>query len=555
VSELKNNIKPIVGLTVVCALVLAIGIWVGASLGQKKEEAKPENPVLESAAKKFADVLAYVERDYVDVTDLQALSEASICDLLKHLDPHSTYLAASELALSNIELQGELEGIGIEFVMLHDTAYVIAPISGGPSEQVGLRAGDKIIKVDDKDFSGQGLKQAEVAAQLRGAKGTTVKLTIKRGNNNNVEELLDFTITRDKVPFYSVDVSYMVDNQVGYIKVSRFTANTFKEFKNSFHNLQKQGMNKLLLDLRGNPGGYMDMAIKIANNLLDQGQLIVYTKGKTSKYNTKYYAKGDDKFDQCPVIVLIDEGTASAAEIVAGALQDNDRALIVGRRSFGKGLVQVPIPLHDGSQLRLTVARYYTPSGRFVQKSYGDGVTDYHADLIARYKQGEYFHADNIQFDAALKHQTSKGRTVYGGGGIMPDYFVPREVCAHTTYLDQLQAKDFLRQYALEYVDQHRETLTAMEYERYYSQFEVSDLMLKKFIAQASNAGVPYDDKAFRIAKAHIKLWLKAYIARNIWREQGFYPIYHQNDEEFQKALQLFDEAEALIQKPIIDEE
>ncbi len=552
-SALKN-IKPIIGLTAVCALAVATGIWVGASLGQKKEEAKLENPVLVNAAQKFVDILAHVERDYVDATDLQTLSETAICDLLKQLDPHSAYLTAKELALNNIGLQGELEGIGIEFVMLHDTVYVIAPISGGPSEQVGVRAGDKIVKVDDKDFVGQGLKQEEVVAQLRGAKGTKVKLTVKRKNNNNVTELLDFTITRDKVPFYSVDVSYMVDSKVGYIKVNRFTVNTFKEFKTAFHNLQKQGMTKLLLDLRGNPGGYMDMAIKMANNLLNQGQLIVYTKGKTSKYNTKYYAKGEDKFDQCPVVVLIDEGTASAAEIVAGALQDNDRALIVGRRSFGKGLVQVPIPLHDGSQLRLTVARYYTPSGRFIQKSYGAGVKDYHSDLIARYKQGEYFHADNIQFDAALKHHTSKGRTVYGGGGIMPDYFVPLEVGLYAAYLDSLQAKDVLRLYALEYIDQHRETLTAMEYEKYYSQFEVSDLMLKKLIAQASEAGVPYDDKAFRIAKTHIKLLLKAYIARNIWREQGFYPIYHQNDEEFQKALQLFDEAEALIQKPIIDE-
>jgi len=551
VNEHKN-VKPIIGLTAVCALAVAIGIWVGASLEQKREEAKPKNPVLEGAVQKFEDVLIHVECDYVDDTDLQTLSETAIGDLMKQLDPHSTYLTARELSLSNIELQGELEGIGIEFVMLHDTAYVIAPIGGGPAEQVGVRAGDKIIRVDDKDFAGQGLKQVEVTTQLRGAKGTKVKLTVKRDNK---EELLDFIITRDKVPFYSVDVSYMVDSQIGYIKVSRFTANTFKEFKTAFHSLQKQGMTKLLLDLRGNPGGYMDAAIKVANDLLDQGQLIVYTKGKASKYTTKYYAKGGDKFDRCPVIVLIDEGTASAAEIVAGALQDNDRALIVGRRSFGKGLVQIPIPLHDGSQLRLTVARYYTPSGRFIQKPYGEGVPDYHSDLISRYKQGEYFHADNIQFDDALKHQMSKGRTVYGGGGIMPDYFVPIEARAHATYLDQLQAKNILQQYALEYVDRHREALTAMGYEGYYDRFEVSDLMLKKIVAQADKAGVSYDGRALCTTKTHMKLLLKAYIARNIWRAQGFYPIYHQSDEEFQKALQLFDEAATLIPKTTIDEE
>jgi carboxyl-terminal processing protease len=547
-----KNVKPIIGLIAVCALAVAIGIWVGVAWDQKKEEIKPKNPVLESAVQKFADVLTHVERDYVDDTDLQNLSEAAIFDLLKQLDPHSTYLTAKALALSNIELQGELEGIGIECIMLNDTVYVIAPISGGPAEQVGVRAGDKIVKVDDKSFTGQGLKQAEVVAQLRGTKGTKVKLTVKRDDH---EGLLDFTITRDKVPFHSVDVSYIVDSQVGYIKVSRFTANTFKEFKTAFQNLQKQGMVKLLLDLRGNPGGYMDVAIQMANNLLNQGQLIVYTKGKTSKYNTKYYAKGEDKFDQCPVIVLIDEGTASAAEIVAGALQDNDRALIVGRRSFGKGLVQVPIALHDGSQLRLTVARYYTPSGRFIQKPYGEGGADYHSELIARYKQGEYFHADNIQFDDALKHHTSTGRTVYGGGGIMPDYFVPIETCSHAIYLDQLQAKNILQQYALEYVDRHREALTAMGYEGYYERFEVSDLMLKKIVAQAGQAGIPHDDKILRAAKAQMSLLLKAYIAKNIWREQGFYPIYHQNDEEFQKALKLFDEAEMLILKKVIDAE
>lgn len=547
-----KNAKPIIGLTAVFALAVAIGIWVGVSLEQKQEEAKSKNPVLESAVQKFEDVLTHVEHDYVDDTNLQTLSETAILDLLKQLDPHSVYLTAKERALSSMELQGELEGIGIEFVMLHDTVYVIAPVSGGPSEQVGVRAGDKIIKVDDKDFAGQGLKQAEVVAQLRGAKGTKVKLTVKRDNQ---EALIDFTIIRDRVPFHSVDVSYIVDSQVGYIKVSRFTVNTFKEFKIAFQSLQKQGMTKLLLDLRGNPGGYMDMAIQMANNLLNQGQLIVYTKGKTSKYNTKYYAKGEDKFDQCPVIVLIDEGTASAAEIVAGALQDNDRALIVGRRSFGKGLVQVPIPLHDGSQLRLTVARYYTPSGRFIQKPYGEGVPDYHSDLISRYKQGEYFHADNIQFDDALKHQTSTGRTVYGGGGIMPDYFIPIEACSYAPYFDQLQARNILQQYALEYVDRHREALTTMGYEGYYSRFEVSDLMLKKIVAQADQAGIPHDDKVLRTAKAYMKALLKAYIARNIWREQGFYPIYHQNDEEFQKALKLFDEAETLIRKKVIDEE
>ena len=543
----NKNLRPIIGLTAIYVLAVAIGIWVGTTLEKNKKytQPAPTHPVLASTAQKFTDVLAHVEREYVDDTDLATLSETTISELLKQLDPHSTYITSQELAAKDIALKGDLEGIGIEFVMLNDTAYVVAPISEGPSAQVGIKAGDKIIKIDGEPLAG--FKDVEVAEKLRGPQGTKVKLSVTR---NKQAALIDFTVIRDKVPFYSVDVSYMVDSHVGYIKVSRFTANTFTEFQTAFHSLQKQGMTHLLLDLRSNPGGYMDMAIKMANNMLDQGQLIVYTKGKKSKYTTKYYAKGEDSFAHCPVIVLINEGTASAAEIVAGALQDNDRALLVGSRSFGKGLVQVPIQFHDGSQLRLTVARYYTPSGRLIQKPYGADVADYHADLIDRYKQGEYFRADNIQLDETLKYQTSKERTVYGGGGIRPDYVVPLDVQQHAAYLDQLQAKYVLQEYALAYAEQHREALTAMGWEGYYKTFEVSELMLQQLLGQAEKVGLPYDDQAFRATKRRIKLLLKAYIARNIWREQGFYAICHQNDEAFQKALQLFDEAEALLQQP-----
>lgn len=404
-----KNLKPLFGLVAVCALAIALGIWVGFSFGQQKEVVLPANTELGSAASKLVEVLENVNGKYVDETDLTKLSENTISAMLQQLDPHSTYLTAKELIASNIELKGELEGIGIEFMILNDTVHVIAPISGGPSEQVGIKAGDKIVKVDDQPFSDQGLKSTEAVKKLRGPKGTKVKLTVQRNNN---EALLDFTVTRAKIPVYSVDASYMVDQQIGYIKVSRFGAQTFKEFKVAFNKLQKQGMAKLILDLRGNPGGYMDMAIQMVNMLLPKGQLIVYTKGKKGKYNTKYTAKGEDQFEHCPVIVLINEGTASAAEIVAGALQDNDRALIVGRRSFGKGLVQVPIQLKDSSQIRLTVARYYTPSGRFIQKPYEDGAKAYHVDLIERYKQGEFFRADNIQVNEELKYQTRIGKAI-----------------------------------------------------------------------------------------------------------------------------------------------
>mmetsp|Transcript_4357 Transcript_4357/g.9842 ORF Transcript_4357/g.9842 Transcript_4357/m.9842 type:complete len:527 (+) Transcript_4357:687-2267(+) len=523
-------------------------MWVGISVAGKKEESPPENPLLANAVQKFEDVLNHIEQDYIKDIDLSILSERAIDKLLVQLGPHNMYLNAKELVQSNRELQGELEGIGIEFVLLNDVAYVITPVSGGPAERAGIKAGDEIMHIDDKNVMGQGLNQAAINEKLRGPKGTKIKLTVMR---KHIGKLLDFTIVREKTPFYSVEISYMIDSQVGYIKIAHFTANTFKEFKAAFHELQKQGMSKLLLDLRGNSGDYMDVAVKIANSLLDQGQLIVSTKGKTNRYNAKYYAKGgEDTLDKGPVIVLIDEGTASAAEVIAGALQDNDRALIVGRRSFGKGLIQIPIQLQDGSQFWLSVARYYTPSGRFIQKPYGEGMQTYCADAMARYKQGEYFPADKIQFDDVLKHQTSKGRTVYSGGGIMPDYFIPLEVYSYASYLAQLQSKNAIQQYALAYVDQYRETLNAMEYEKYCSQFEVSELVLKKFIAQARTLGVPHDDKIFYLAQPKIKLLLKAYMARSIWGEKGFYPLYHQTDTEFQKSLQLFDEAEALIRQP-----
>ncbi len=543
-----KNLRPIIGLTSIFVLAVAIGIWVGATLPKSKKDTPPEHPVLASNIQKLTDILAHVEREYVDDVDLKTLSDTTISELLKQLDPHSTYITARELAVKDVDLKSELEEIGIEFLMLNGMAYVIAPISGGPSEQVGIKAGDKIVKIDDEPLAPQALRAVEVVEKLRGPRGTKVKLSVKR---NKHEDLVDFTITRDTIPVYSVDVSYMVDPQIGYIKVSRFTANTFNEFKSAFYSLQKQGMTKLLLDLRGNPGGYTDMAIKMANSILDSGQLIVSTKGRRSKYHTKHYAKGEDNFEHCPVIVLINEGTASAAEILAGALQDNDRALIVGRRSFGKGLVQIPVQLHDSSQLRLTVARYHTPSGRSIQRPYGAGVADYHLEFMNRYKQGECFQVDSIQLDDALKYQTSKERTVYGGGGIMPDYFLPIDVQKNFTYFNQLQAKEILKQYALEYVDQHRESLTAMEWEKYQEHFEINELMLKKLIAKAEEAAIPYEEKEFRAAREHIKHLIKAYIAKNLWKEQGFYPIYHQVDEEFQKAIQLFDEAEALLQQPV----
>ncbi|MEL6152753.1 MAG: S41 family peptidase, partial [Bacteroidota bacterium] len=480
----------------------------------------------------------------------QALSEKIIGKMLAELDPYTTYISAKELATQNTELQSELEGIGVDFVMLQGTAYIVAPISGGPSEAAGIHAGDRIIKLDDEVVAGQGFKSIDLIKRLRGPKGTKVKLTIERRGQ---ADLLNVVVKRDAVPFYSVNASYMLDEVTGYIKISRFTTNTFKEFKTAFSSLQKQGMSKLILDLRNNPGGHVEKATAVANRMLDKGQMIVQTKGQTSKHNVKEYAKGEDGFDNHPVIVLINEGSASGAEIIAGALQDNDRALVVGRRSFGKGLVQAPIQLQDGSQLRLTVARYYTPSGRLIQRSHRENASDYQADLIERYQQGEYFRSENIQFDDASKFQTSRGRIVYGGGGITPDYLVPPDDTTNTRYLKAIMP--VLRQYASEYAEQHREKLTAMDYEDYRKHFKVTDVMLSQLYVHTEAAGIPSEEKVLRTAKPRLQLYLKAHIANHIWHESGFYSIYQQEDDIVQKALQLFDEAEALIKAPAIEAE
>ena len=546
-----KNVRPIIGLTVVFSLAVGIGIWVGTSL-VKVPYTLPKDSALTKVTQKFGDILAHIQEDYVeDDVDMQALSEEAITKMLKQLDPHTVYITAQELAKNSMELQGELDGIGVNLTLLKGEVYIIAPISGGPSESVGIKPGDKILKVDNQDVALQGGNPVleDVAKKLRGPKGTTVKLTISRKNQ---QEPLEFVVTRDTIPFYSVDVSYMINHDIGYIKISRFSPNTHKEFKAAFSSLKKQGMSKMLLDLRSNPGGYVYEAVQIVNKVLSPGKLIVYSKGKTEKYNAKYHAKGEDLLNECPIIVLIDDGTASAAEIIAGALQDNDRALIVGRRSFGKGLMQAPIQLKDGSQLRLTVARYYTPSGRFIQKPYNKGVDEYNAELIKRFKQGEYFRTDNIQLDETLKYQTSKKRIVYGGGGIMPDYFTPLDASAETIYLYQLN--QFTQRYALEYTDQYRDKLSTMTLEQYQAQFTVSDFMLSQVTTRAAKAGCQVEEAVLLAAKERIKLRLKACIARNIWQEQGFYPIYHQDDDELQKALKLFDEAEALLKQPQSEE-
>jgi carboxyl-terminal processing protease len=489
-------------------------------------------------------VLTYIEKDYVDTVNSEELVEIAINTMLEKLDPHSVYIPAKDLNLANSQLEGEFDGIGIEFSIIKDTIHVVAPLSGGPSERVGLMSGDKIIKVDDKNVAGVGISNREVFEKLRGPKGSEVNLGIKR---RGVEELNNFKITRDKIPQHSVDVSYMINKEIGYIKVSRFSATTYEEFKQALTNLKAQGMNKLVLDLQGNPGGYLGAAFNMADEMISGNKMIVYTDGKDSQYDTEYRARKKGIFEEGPIIILIDEGSASASEIVAGALQDNDRGLIVGRRSFGKGLVQMPIDLSDGSELRLTISRYYTPSGRSIQKPYKSGADpDYKTDILHRYEHGELFSADSIKFNDSLKFETSKGRTVYGGGGIMPDFFVPIDTNHNSEFFRNLFSNNIVKEYSLNYLESNKKNFDKMNQDQFLKNFEVTPVMLKELVRLAERSDVPYNEQEFEISKEAIKLHVKAQIARTLYGNIGFYKVFNKSNEVLNKGLKLFHQAEEL---------
>ena len=524
-------------------LFLALGISAGILIGATMADTGSKGSSLNSNVLKFREILNYVSNDYVDEVDTDKLAEEAISKMLEKLDPHTVYIPSEERELSQSQLEGAFEGIGIEFNILKDTIYVVAPLSGGPSEKIGIMSGDKIVAVDNENVAGIGITNRDVFKKLRGKKGSEVVVSIKRRNET---EVLDFNIIRDKIPQYSVDVSYMVDDQIGYIKISRFAATTYDEFMKALQSLEEQGMERLVLDLQGNVGGYMDKAIKIADEFIDGTKMIVYTDGKENRYDSEARAKKTGQFEDGPLIVLIDEGSASASEIVAGALQDNDRALIVGRRSFGKGLVQMPISLNDGSELRLTISRYYTPSGRSIQKSYEDGEGDYRNDIAARFENGEFFHADSVKFDDSLRFETAKGRDVYGGGGIMPDFFVSIDTSQNTTYYRRLLFSNAVREYTLNYAEDHRAKLEKMELEEYVNDFNISDKMLKDLTSLAAKSDIKLDEAEFFASKDLIKTHVKAQIARSIWDNEGYYPIMNKYNEVFQKAIGLFEEANEL---------
>lgn len=528
----QKNTNYQISLPLVLCIGLAAGLLIGASINSKSPRKSDTSEI-----EKLREVLSLVQNEYVDKGKTDVVVEDAINHILGKLDPHSAYIPVREKIEANEDLKGNFEGIGIEFNIFHDTLVVVAAISGGPSEAVGLRPADKIVKVDGKSIANIKLTGADVQKYLKGPKGTEVKIEVIRKREKS---RLAFTIIRDRIPQTSVDASYMIDQEIGYIKVSRFSQTTFEEFKLALDRLKKNGMKKLVLDLQGNPGGYMDQAINVADEFLVKGEKIVFTNGQETKYNEDAIATDKGDFEHGDLIVLVNEGSASASEIVSGALQDNDRALVVGRRSYGKGLVQRPFDLNDGSEVRLTISRYYTPSGRSIQKPYED-LDAYDKDIIKRYKHGEFFHADSIHFNDSLKYHTLNGRTVYGGGGIMPDYFVPLDTANSSKYFNELFAANTIREFAFNYAEENKSMLEKMGYEVYKKKFNVDDGILSQLVALGKKEKVKPDLKDLARNKSVFQVYLKSEIARRVWGNPAFYPIFNETNEVLQQAIKMFD--------------
>ncbi len=487
---------------------------------------------------KFGRLLRLVESYYVDTTNISKLTEKAIVALLEELDPHSVYISKEEVEKMNEPLKGNFEGIGITFNIFRDTLLVTTTVPGGPSEKNGILAGDRIIIIDGKNVAGIGLTNNDVFAKLRGEKGTSVELKIKRRNQ---KELLDFTIIRDKIPINSLDASYMLDNATGYIKLNKFSATTIDEFKTAISGLQKSKIQNLILDLRNNGGGYLKAATDLADEFLPADKMIVYTEGINNP-RKEYKATGSGSFEGGRLVVLVNENSASASEIVAGAVQDWDRGIIIGRRSYGKGLVQQPYYLTDGSMVRLTVAHYYTPSGRCIQRPYDKGFEDYQTDYRKRVENGEMFHAENISFSDSLKYKTlASGRTVYGGGGIMPDIFVPLDTSILYRYYNRLQRNNIVYNYVLDYVDLNRNNIQKQYpvFQKFADNFTVSDAMIEELVKRGEKEEIPRDQESINFTLPLIKKEIKALIARDIYAKDYFYQIYNQDDTVIQKAIEI----------------
>lgn len=540
-NPLSPREKLSIWLPLIICLAVAGGIWIGFELHKRARSSHQITNTgdlsnLPPQVGKVEEILRFIDARYLEGVEMHKLEDAAIVGLLEELDPHSSYIPLDEISEVNESLSGGFEGIGVEFFVLDDTIYVVGVIPNGPSDKAGVKVGDKIISIADTIVAGIKIENKQVISKLKGADGSEVTIGILR---NHEKDLKKITIQRDQITVPSLDVAYMLDEATGYVKISRFSGKTYKEFMEAVEQMiETKQLKNLVIDLRHNPGGYLNAATDILNQLFDSRKLLVYTEGRSYK-RKEYHSTGKNFFPINKIAVLIDEGSASASEILAGAIQDNDRGLIIGRRSFGKGLVQEQYDLSDGSGLRLTVARYYTPAGRLIQKPYDVNKSneEYENDLRDRYEAGELYSKDSIRITDSTKYYTTGGRIVYGGGGIIPDIFVPMDTLMRNRYYAQLNA--YIPQFVYKYLDTHRAELDAFKtYEDFSQQFTVTDKILQDFIAYTERKEVKRDEAVLRICRDDIANHLKAYLAQQLFREQGFFRILHQRDKMLKRALE-----------------
>lgn len=519
----------------VYALALVFGVMIGFLLCSLNTKMSGDGSTIrEGAYSKFSEVMRHISDDYVDTVNLKRLEEDAIAKMMEDLDPHSQYISEEEFNEVTDPLKGSFEGIGVSFRIEKDTITIINPIKGGPSDKVGILAGDRIVRIDDTLVAGVKIRNSDAMRMLKGPRNTKVNVSVLR---RGVEGLMDYTITRGVIPSYSIDVSYMLDDDIGYIRLSRFSATTYKEFVEAIAKLKKQGMKKLVFDLRGNFGGFLSAAVEVADEFLPKGSLIVYTEGRNRPANY-LYARKRGMLEDMPVAVLIDGESASASEILAGTLQDNDRGVIIGRRSFGKGLVQEQISLRDNSAIRLTVARYYTPTGRSIQKPFDGDIEKYMLESYERYQNGELFYEDSIHFADSLKYVTPGGKVVYGGGGIMPDVYVPIVADSTEFFFNILTNRGVLSQYAFDYADMNRVALSRYKtIEEFKQGFHFTDPMFEELIRRGQELGIEGSDVEKRVARSEANILFKAYVARNLFDDEGFYPLYQEMDDILQRAI------------------
>lgn len=529
----NNKLRAII-LPVVLALAIVLGMMINSMLNRRPMVGGNEAVYAPVQGSKLDMILNMINYSYVDTVDIQQIEEEAIPLLIKDLDPHTVYIPAKDMQRVNEEMVGNFGGIGVQFYKYLDTVTVVKVVPGGPSERAGLKDGDRIVKVNDSIVAGKNMDTNKIMKLMRGEIGTEVELTLMR---RGVAKPIIKNVTRGSIPIKSVDVAYMVNDTVGLIKVKTFGMNTYDEFLQALDKLQQQGMRRVIIDLRDNEGGILPVAIRMINEFLPEGRLIVYTQGKASP-RMDYNSNGKGKYQNLPLTVLINEFSASASEIFAGAIQDNDRGKIIGRRSFGKGLVQEQRVLPDGSALRLTVARYYTPSGRSIQKPYDQGKEKYYSDIYERLLHGEFDQKDSIHFDEKLKYKTVGGRDVYGGGGVMPDIFVPADTAGYSKYLTEVSRKQqLLYEFTFDFMDRHRNEMISMkDYKQILKYLERYDLV-NEMADYAAKRGLKRDPQGIRESYTILDNSIKAFIGRHVLDDDGFYPIYYRNDVTIKKAV------------------